>query len=280
MRERYRSVVFFALIVLLFVSIAGFAKNNTAPSKSSINQKKAKLNTQRASNPNPTGVYKVSRGDTLYEIARRFKTTPETLKATNKLSSSKIRIGQQLRVPAVGHTAIKKETPQAESPADPNQTIMTAGIPLHENKDKASNDDTKSMPNRLVEAGFQLIGVKYRFSGLSEKSGLDCSGLVKTLFSKFDIELPRCSRDQYKQGEKIDRENLEVGDLVFFSSGGKTPTHVGIYVGNDKFIHAARKAKQVIVSDLSKVWYSMRYLGARRIMELWWEEPDATSEKE
>jgi cell wall-associated NlpC family hydrolase len=80
------------------------------------------------------------------------------------------------------------------------------------------------------------------------------------------------------KGEKVDRDKLQAGDLVFFSSGGSLPTHVGIYVGNDKFLHAARKARQVIVSDLSKFWYTMRYLGARRVMDLWWEEPDSASE--
>jgi cell wall-associated NlpC family hydrolase len=89
---------------------------------------------------------------------------------------------------------------------------------------------------------------------------------VKSVFSKFNIELPRTSREQFKQGEKVDRDNLQKGDLVFFSSGGKNPTHVGIYVGDNKFLHAARKARQVIVSDLNKIWYSMRYLGARRVI--------------
>ena len=120
-----------------------------------------------------------------------------------------------------------------------------------------------------------MLGVRYRLSGGSEKSGFDCSGLVKRLFSKFDIELPRTSREQFMQGEKVDRDKLEIGDLVFFSSGGDQPTHVGVYVGNDKFLHAARKARQVIISDFNKIWYTMRYLGARRILDLWWDETPA-----
>jgi cell wall-associated NlpC family hydrolase len=129
------------------------------------------------------------------------------------------------------------------------------------------NSEDQSVRHRLVEAGFQFLGVRYRFGSVSEQSGFDCSGLVKSVFSKFDIELPRTSREQFKQGEKVDRNNLKKGDLVFFSSGGKTPNHVGIYVGDNQFLHAARKARQVIVSDLNKIWYSMRYLGARRVIE-------------
>jgi cell wall-associated NlpC family hydrolase len=153
-------------------------------------------------------------------------------------------------------------------------------MPQSQDQSLISQDEPGSMRSRLVEAGFQMIGVRYRRSGGSEKTGFDCSGLVKSLFSKFNIDLPRSSREQYKQGEKVDRDKLEVGDLVFFSSGGTRPTHVGIYIGNDRFLHAARKARQVMVSDLGKLWYTMRYLGARRIADLWGEEPESNSEKQ
>jgi cell wall-associated NlpC family hydrolase len=280
MKARHRSAVLFAAIVLLFASMSGFAKSNSIPSKSPAKHKKTKQISQNTSKSKPTSIYKVRSGDNLYEIARRFKTTPESLKTANRLSSSKLKVGQELKIPAL-HTAVAaKKAPKPESPAYPVQKTMSAAISPQGDKDKASDSSSQSMPYRLVEAGFKLIGVKYRFSGLSEKSGLDCSGLVKTLFSKFDIELPRSSREQYQQGEKVDPDKLQVGDLLFFSSGGNLPTHVVIYVGNDKILHAARTAKQVVVSDMSKVWNSMRYLGARRIMELWWEEPSATPEKE
>jgi cell wall-associated NlpC family hydrolase len=272
-------VIFSAAIALLFAFTAGIAKTNSASSKSSA-AKKVKTGSQQAHKLNPTSVYIVRAGDSIYEIARRFKTSSEALKAANKLSGSKLKIGQQLKVPVVKSAASIKKTPKTQSPANPNQTIMYAGVSQQADKGKAADVDAQSLPHRLVEAGFGLIGVKYRFSGLSEKSGLDCSGLVKTLFSKFNIELPRSSREQYNQGEKIDQDKLAVGDLLFFSSGGSLPTHVGIYVGNDKVLHAARTAKQVVVSDLNKIWNSMRYLGARRIMDLWWEEPAAAPEPE
>jgi cell wall-associated NlpC family hydrolase len=280
MKARYKSVILFAVIALLFASTSGFAKSNSASSKPSTKQKKLKSSSQQAPKLNPTSVYIVRAGDSLYEIARRFKTNSEALMAANKLSSNKLKIGQQLKIPVVQSTAVVKKTPKTKSPVNSNQTIMYAGVSQQGDKDGASDTNTQSLPYRLVEAGFGLIGVKYRFSGLSEKSGLDCSGLVKTLFSKFNIELPRSSREQYTQGEKIDQDKLAVGDLLFFSSGGNLPTHVGIYVGNDKVLHAARTAKQVVVSDLNKIWNSMRYLGARRIMDLWWEEPAPTPEPE
>jgi cell wall-associated NlpC family hydrolase len=278
MRDRYRSAILFAAIALLFASISGFANNTNVTSKSSSKHKKVKHSAQQSPKLKPNRVYTVRRGDSLYEIARRFKTTPEALISANKLPGIKLKIGQELTVPLAQSAATAKKAPKPESPL--NEPSISASISKPQDPEKTSISEISSLPHQLVEAGFQLIGVKYRFSGFSEKSGLDCSGLVKKLFSKFDIELPRSSREQYKQGEKIDKDKLEVGDLVFFSSGGTSPTHVGIYVGNDQFLHAARKAKKVVVSDLSKFWNTMRYLGARRILDLWWEEPASTPEKE
>jgi hypothetical protein len=126
---------------------------------------------------------------------------------------------------------------------------------------------------RLASAGLEFLGAPYRWTGVSERSGFDCSGLVKYLFEKFNIRLPRSSREQFKVGAKVDHNKLEVGDLVFFSSRGKTPTHVGIYLGDDKFLHAARKAREVIISNLTAAWYSKRFLGARRLSDLWEPEP-------
>jgi len=200
--------------------------------------------------------------------------------SANALPGSKLKIGQKLQVPVAPVAADRKNARNRESKATPDKVFMTAGTSQPEAPYALSNSDSQTLRYRLVEAGFQWLGVRYRFSGISQKSGVDCSGLVKSLFSKFDIDLPRSSREQFKQGEKVDRDKLEAGDLVFFSSGGNQPTHVGIYVGNDQFLHAAQKAKKVIVSDLNKFWYNVRYLGARRIMNLWWEDPASSSEKE
>jgi peptidoglycan endopeptidase LytE len=224
--------------------------------------------------------YVTRRGDTLFQIAKTFNTTPKALKTANKLKNSRIKVGQTLKVPAILSAASIAKSPDIDkTPETSNTEIFTMSAPPQMIADQ-KNAESLPLRDRLVEAGFQMLGIRYRFSGTSEITGLDCSALVKNLFSKVNIAVPRSSREQFKTGEKIDRGNLEAGDLVFFSSGGKTPTHVGIYIGNNQFIHAARKAKQVIVSDLNKLWYSTRYLGARRIMDLWWEEPETSSDSE
>jgi cell wall-associated NlpC family hydrolase len=121
---------------------------------------------------------------------------------------------------------------------------------------------------KLARAARTFLGLPYRWGGMSERRGADCSGLVKMIFAKLHIELPRTSRDQIEAGEEVSVDRLETGDLVFFSSGGDTPTHVGVYMGHHQFLHAEKKAGRVIITDLSQPWYAKRFLGARRVVNV------------
>ena len=120
---------------------------------------------------------------------------------------------------------------------------------------------------KLASAARHFLGLPYRWGGMSEHRGMDCSGLVKALFATLHIDLPRTSRDQFHAGENVAVEDLQAADLLFFSSDGATPDHVGIYIGNNRFVHAEKKAGHVIITDLSQPWYVKHFLGARRIVE-------------
>jgi len=120
---------------------------------------------------------------------------------------------------------------------------------------------------KLVKMARKFLGLPYRWGGMSERRGVDCSGLVKMLFSKLHVELPRTSGDQIRSGENIAVENLQTGDLVFFSTDGATPNHVGLYIGENRFVHAEKKAGHVIITDLNQPWYVKHFLGARRVLE-------------
>ena len=121
--------------------------------------------------------------------------------------------------------------------------------------------------DKLASAARHFLGLPYRWGGMSERSGMDCSGLVKALFAKLNIEMPRTSREQFHSGQDIAVENLRTGDLLFFSSNGVTQDHVGLYIGNNRFVHAEKKAGFVIITDLNQPWYVKHFLGARRIVE-------------
>lgn len=117
----------------------------------------------------------------------------------------------------------------------------------------------------VLRRALALLGTPYRWGGTSE-NGFDCSGLVGYVFkTALGIELPRISRDMANSGERIDRNALNAGDLVFFSRRGRRVDHVGIYVGEGKFVHAPRTGKDVMVSSLDTGYWSHKYMQARRV---------------
>jgi len=132
-----------------------------------------------------------------------------------------------------------------------------------------SNSSSQTVRYKLVKMARTFLGLPYRWGGMSERRGVDCSGLVKVLFAKLHVELPRSSREQIQSGKEISLDQLETGDLVFFSTHGEIPTHVGVYLGNDQFLHAEQKAGRVIITNLKDPWYAKRFLGARRVIGLW-----------
>jgi cell wall-associated NlpC family hydrolase len=118
----------------------------------------------------------------------------------------------------------------------------------------------------LINNAMQLIGVRYRWGGNTPQSGLDCSGFVRYVFNDtFGFLLPRKSAQMSKVGLEIGKEELRPGDLVFFNTMRHAFSHVGIYVGNNKFIHAPSKGKSIRVDDMTKVYWEKRYNGARRL---------------
>ena len=212
-----------------------------------------------------TQTYTVRMGDTISRIATSFGIGVNDIVAANNLrNNNRLSVGQVLTIPGENKTSTNETLVV--------RAVSTQSVNTADSKPSVNENGDLSTRDRLVEAGFNLLGVRYRYGGTSEKTGLDCSALVKNLFEKFGFSLPRSSREQYKHGEKVAKEDLQKGDLVFFSSSGKTPTHVGIYIGGNQFLHAASRAKKVVVSDLGRTWYDIRYLGARRIVGLWIED--------
>jgi probable lipoprotein NlpC len=119
--------------------------------------------------------------------------------------------------------------------------------------------------NAIADAFMYWLGTPYRFGGLTEK-GIDCSAFVREVFrSAGQMELPRTARMQYKVGEKVDRDELMFGDMIFFkTSSYASITHVGIYLSDDLFVHASSR-QGVTVSSLNSRYYSSRYRGGRRV---------------
>lgn len=115
----------------------------------------------------------------------------------------------------------------------------------------------------LVDRALSLQGSRYVFGG-SGQGGFDCSGFTKYVFAGSGISLPRTSYDQFASGSAVSKDNLLPGDLVFFSTYSAGASHVGIYIGGGRFVHASTASTGVITSSMSDSFYSSRYLGARR----------------
>lgn len=119
----------------------------------------------------------------------------------------------------------------------------------------------------LVKTAFNYIGVPYKFGGTNAKTGLDCSALVQLVYSKaMNLDLPRVAAEQARATKSIAKADLKPGDLVFFNTRGASNSHVGIYIGENKFIHAPRTGAKVRVETLSAYW-NKRWNGARRVSD-------------
>jgi len=119
----------------------------------------------------------------------------------------------------------------------------------------------------LVVTAIGFLGVPYRRGGNTAESGFDCSGFVRAMYTQtVGHLLPRRAEEQAAATEKIDRSELKPGDLVFFNTMRRTFSHVGIYVGEGKFIHSPRTGAQVRVEDMNGSYWKRRFDGARRVL--------------
>lgn len=128
-----------------------------------------------------------------------------------------------------------------------------------------SSPSTSSRVKTVLQRAFALLGTPYRWGGTSPERGFDCSGLVGYVFRTIGIELPRVSRAMVNEGTPVsDRTALAEGDLVFFGKRGRVD-HVGIYIGQGKFVHAPRTGRDVTVSSMDSGYWSNKYMQARRL---------------
>ena len=118
--------------------------------------------------------------------------------------------------------------------------------------------------NNILRTADSFIGVPYRWGGESAEEGFDCSGFTMTVYQLNGLDLPRSSRAQWKAGVSVDKGALEKGNLVFFrTTSSRKISHVGIYDGNGRFIHAPGKGKKVRRSSLNSRYYKAHYAGAK-----------------
>ena len=117
-----------------------------------------------------------------------------------------------------------------------------------------------------IDQAMDLLGIRYRFGGSSPEAGFDCSGFVSHVFREgLGLILPRSSKEMSRSGEVIGRDELRPGDLVFFNTMRHAFSHVGIYLGDNQFVHAPRTGGRVRIEDLRDSYWMKRFNGARRV---------------
>lgn len=217
--------------------------------------------------------YYVAKGDTLYSIAKKAGTSVASLKEINHLRSSKLKLGQKILLakaipPAI--IAAPTEVNDPDEDDDSDEVVSLSMAPAEE-----AQDDTEIRPALLgswnspeekrlfVKVATAFLGAPYRWGG-SSLHGLDCSAFVKKIYELFDISLPRTAFEQSHVGARIAREDLQEGDLVFFNTK-RSYGHVGIYIGDGKFVHASSHNRVIKIDSLSESYFNKRFAKAVRL---------------
>ena len=136
--------------------------------------------------------------------------------------------------------------------------------PVYKSADIAPKTGLNRIRDEIVGLARRYIGIPYKWGGTSPDEGFDCSGLTRAVYQLSGLDLPRTSKDQFAMGTEVKLKNLKKGDLVFFSSpGGAKISHVGIYIGDNKFIHAPGKDQTIRTDSLLNSYFRRCFQGAR-----------------
>jgi LysM repeat protein len=216
--------------------------------------------------------YTVKNGDTLSAITRKTGVPVKQIMALNTIHPKSLRIGRKLvlakSTQLSENESIDEDGEDVEDDENGGKKGDLAQLEKEQQKQeellgKWRNPDERQL---FVKVATGFLGAPYRLGGSSLK-GIDCSAFVRKIYQIFDIDLPRDARAQSKVGMSIDREELVEGDLVFFRT--RRPLgHVGIYIGNNEFVHASSMRKVVRIDSMDTPYFQKRFQRAVRIKGL------------
>lgn len=215
-------------------------------------------------------VYSVRDNDTVSRVAAKYKVSPEQIiKANPKVKQFGLKTGMVIVIPSSTENDAA-EVDAEELQALDNDLPMPGLVSLDLNR---AGDRHRSrlasrggsVNKRLIDSAFKYIGTPYMMGGTGN-GVFDCSGFTMRMYQMYGVNLPRTADVQYCVGTKVLFGKEQPGDLVFFETYLPGPSHVGIYIGEGKFIHAS-SSRGVTVSSLNQPYYSARYLGAKRIFK-------------
>ncbi|MEM5428743.1 C40 family peptidase [Cupriavidus oxalaticus] len=182
------------------------------------------------------------------------------LRRTHSSSSSPVAPGPVVRagLPLLCAAALLLAACASSPPSRHGSLPRTPGKPMV--------DPSAGLEEISIQA-MSLVGTPYRYGGNTPDAGFDCSGLVRYVVSRAaNVNLPRTTEAMGTRGTTLDRSEVASGDLVFFNTTGRANSHVGIYVGQNRFVHAPSSGGTVRLEDMGKPYWASRYNGARRVV--------------
>jgi len=191
------------------------------------------------------GVYAVRFGD--------FPRRDAARKAAQKLVSDKV-IGAYYIAPPVCATPTAKPEPPIDKPEQKPKKGEECLTPRGD----------REMGGIAARTAERFVGIPYRWGGNTVVDGMDCSGFVRAVFNLCGVNIPRTSSEQFRTGLTIDKGDLLDGDLLFFGDSARKINHVGIYVGDGRFVHAPRRGDDIKISRVDESYFEKRFIGARR----------------
>lgn len=197
------------------------------------------------------GIYAVRFGD--------FQRRDEASRTAQKLVKDRIVTSYFIAPPQ--HVSATRETSIEKPPA---ASISKPPAIVRKPEQQAPRREKSDMGSIAAKTAERFVGIPYRWGGNTVVDGMDCSGFVRAVYNLCGVNIPRTSREQYRVGDVVGREELKEGDLVFFGPSADEINHVGIFVGNGRFVHAPRRGDDIKVTGLDDSYFLKRYIGAKR----------------
>lgn len=204
------------------------------------------------------------------------------MRSVNTVFTSRTLRNTSLMLLAVLTTACTSTAPRHTDPStvpvmDAHHTREPADDTADEHNDKIIEDRTENsteplpplisdlvLGEEVALRAIALVGKPYRYGG-ADLEGFDCSGLVYYIYHQLGIDIPRTAADQHRLAARVSRDELMPGDLVFFRISRKRISHVGIYVGDNRFVHAPQSGKRIVLRALDETYYTKHWVSAGRI---------------
>nr|WP_279287012.1 LysM peptidoglycan-binding domain-containing C40 family peptidase [Heliobacterium chlorum] len=217
-----------------------------------------------------TVTYTVKTGDTLWAISQHAGVTMNKLIELNPqiVNPNSIKVGQVLNLSV-------RDMPNTESRQNATPLISFQMVKQSVNAEQSSNKDSKQkIAQAIISTGKKLLGKPYKYGAQSmNPSAFDCSSFTQYVYGVNHIKLNRVASQQASQGQNVDKSQMREGDLVFFwnsdtqnKKGLERIGHVGVYLGDGKFIHCSTSDKGVIISDINDKYYLKTFICARRVL--------------